>query len=68
MRIGRTDANYGCLLKGNGKGTFSYVPQGASGLNIRGAVRSIKPIRGREGNASILVGINNRAALILKTR
>lgn len=68
IRIGRTDANYGCLLKGNGKGTFSYVPQGASGLNIRGAVRSIKPIRGREGNASILVGINNRAALILKTR
>ncbi len=68
IRIGRTDANYGCLLKGNGNGTFSYVPQLASGLSIRGAVRSIRPIRGREGHTSILVGINNQSPLILKTR
>jgi hypothetical protein len=38
--MGSMDANYGCLLKGDGKGGFSYVPQPASGLSVRGDVKS----------------------------
>jgi hypothetical protein len=41
LRLGKSDANYGVLLKGNGKGEFRYVNQGQSGLKITGDVRSI---------------------------
>lgn len=41
LKIGAIDANYGCLLKGDGKNGFSYVPQTVSGLSIRGDVKSV---------------------------
>lgn len=40
LRLGKSDANYGLLLKGDGKGSFETVSQSASGLNISGDVRS----------------------------
>jgi hypothetical protein len=40
LKLGSMDANYGCLLRGDGKGGFSYVPQWRSGLSIRGDVKS----------------------------
>jgi len=40
LKIGSIDANYGCLLKGNGKGGFTYVSQPASGLSVTGDVKS----------------------------
>jgi len=68
IRIGRTDANYGCLLKGSGgKAAFTYVSQLTSGLNLKGEVRSLKSIQGLNRIKSILVGINNQSPLILKT-
>lgn len=67
IRIGRTDANYGCLLIGRGKaGTFKYVPQLVSGLRFEGAVRSLKRFRNATGQTRYLVGINNRKPLLLK--
>jgi len=39
LRLGRSDANYGTLLLGNGKGNFKYMPQSQSGLLIKGDVR-----------------------------
>ena len=39
IRIGKTDANYGTLLRGNGKGDFEYLPQYQSGLNLVGDIR-----------------------------
>ena len=67
IRIGRTDANFGCLLRGvDGKGSFEYVPQIVAGLKIGGAVRSLKTIQTAAGEAVILVGINNKQPLILK--
>ncbi|MFD1145203.1 VCBS repeat-containing protein [Larkinella insperata] len=53
LRFGKSDANYGILLKGNGKGQFSYVPQRQSGFQLKGDVRSILPL----GN-TVLFGIN----------
>ncbi len=53
LRFGKYDANYGVLLKGNGKGSFDYVPQWQSGLNLRGDVRSVLTI-----NNTLFFGIN----------
>jgi hypothetical protein len=40
LKIGSIDANYGCLLKGDGSGHFQYIPQTASGLSVKGDVKS----------------------------
>jgi enediyne biosynthesis protein E4 len=58
IRFGRYSANHGVLLLGDGKGSFSYVPQSQSGLNVRGNVRSLVTIK--TGNTeSIFFGMNN---------
>jgi hypothetical protein len=41
IRFGKYDANYGVLLKGDGKGNYRYISQPQSGFNIRGDVRSV---------------------------
>lgn len=41
IRFGKYDANYGVLLKGDGKGNYQYTNQQQSGFNIRGDVRSV---------------------------
>ncbi|MFC5410970.1 VCBS repeat-containing protein [Larkinella bovis] len=53
LRFGKSDANYGILLKGNGNGQFAYVPQRQSGFQLKGDVRSMLPV----GN-TVLFGIN----------
>ena len=55
LRFGKYDANYGILLKGNGKGKFSSVPQSQSGFALKGDVRSALAI----GN-KLLFGINQQ--------
>ena len=55
LRFGKYDANYGVLLKGNGKGMFDYIPQSRSGFSLNGDVRSVLPI----GN-KLLFGINQQ--------
>ena len=56
LRFGKCDANYGQLLKGNGKGNFTYVPTSESGFHLRGDVRSLLAI-----NNTWLFGTNQRA-------
>lgn len=41
LRLGKSDANYGILLKGDGKGGFTYINQVSSGLNLIGDVRGV---------------------------
>jgi hypothetical protein len=55
LRFGKSDANYGVLLKGDGKGNFQYINQVESGFRIRGDVRSVITI-----NNDILFGINQK--------
>lgn len=55
LRFGKYDANYGVLLKGNGKGKFDYVPQSESGFTLNGDVRSVLSV----GN-KLLFGINQQ--------
>jgi hypothetical protein len=53
LRFGKYDANYGMLLKGDGKGNFNYIPQQQSGFKIKGDVRSVLEI-----NQKLLIGVN----------
>ncbi|WP_375446938.1 VCBS repeat-containing protein [uncultured Fibrella sp.] len=55
LRFGKSDANFGLLLKGNGRGGFRAVPQSASGFRLTGDVRSILPV-----NQTVLFGINQQ--------
>jgi hypothetical protein len=55
IRFGRYDANHGILLKGNGKGGFTYVPDQQSGLKLKGDVRSVIAL-----NNTLYVGINQQ--------
>ena len=59
LKLGSIDANYGCLLEGDGKGNFAYIPQPQSGLSIMGDVKSSVVIN--IGNKNYLVvGVNNQ--------
>lgn len=44
LRLGKFDANYGLLLKGDGMGSFSAIPQAKSGFKVTGDVRSVLPV------------------------
>jgi hypothetical protein len=55
LRFGNYDANYGIILKGDGKGNFSYINQKKSGLKLRGDVRSVINI-----NNKFLFGMNEQ--------
>ncbi len=55
IRLGRMDANYGCLMKGNAKGNFQYLNQSLSGFKLKGDVRSVVQI-----NDLLLFGINEK--------
>lgn len=44
LRFGKYDANYGVLLKGDGKGHFSYIGQQESGFHLQGDIRSVLTI------------------------
>ena len=61
LRFVKYDANNGILLKGDGKGNFSYVNQQLSGLNLWGDVRSAINI-----NDTILFGINQKEIKVYK--
>jgi hypothetical protein len=61
LRFGKYDANYGVLLKGDGKGNFTYVSQLQSGFKITGDVRSVLPL-----NNMLLFGINQSSVVAYK--
>jgi enediyne biosynthesis protein E4 len=63
IRLGRFDANYGLLLKGNGSGGFQYIHQSISGFNLQGDVRSVIEL-----NKALLLGVNQRAIIAYKLR
>ena len=56
LRFGKSDANYGMLLKGDGNGKFQYIPQRQSGFNVTGDTRCVISI-----NDLLLFGINQQS-------
>jgi hypothetical protein len=65
LKLGSIDAGYGILLKGDGKGNFTYVPQTASGLCIKGDVKSALNINIRQSQY-ILAGVVGGALQVYK--
>jgi hypothetical protein len=63
LRFGKQDANYGVLLKGDGKGNFTYVDQSRSGFHITGDVRSVLAVDGL-----LLFGVNGVGVKAYKSR
>ncbi len=61
LRLGRFDANYGTLLLGKGDGSFDYVPQPRSGLEVKGDVRAALQIGDR-----IFLGLYGQAVKAYK--
>ena len=63
LKFGKYDANYGLLLKGDGKGQFISIPQRQSGFNLQGDVRSALLMKDQ-----ILFGINQQGIRAFKTK
>jgi hypothetical protein len=61
LRFGKYDANYGILLKGDGRGGFQYISQQQSGFHLQGDVRSVLNI-----NNTLLFGINQQTVAAYK--
>lgn len=65
IRFGRYTANHGVLLLADEQGGYRYQPQTASGMRIRGDVRQLQLVQGKQGPRYI-AGINNGPALLLQ--
>jgi hypothetical protein len=63
IKIGKIDAGYGVLLRGDGKGHFEYVPQLKSGLSVRGCTRDVIKLNGKNGDR-VIFAVNNQAPVI----
>ncbi len=63
IKIGKIDAGFGVLLKGDGKGNFEYVPQLKSGLSVKGSTRDVIKINGKNGDRVIFT-VNNQGPTI----
>ncbi|MDN3581613.1 VCBS repeat-containing protein [Mucilaginibacter flavus] len=55
LRFGKSDANYGLLLRGAKNGSFTAVSQQVSGFKLTGDVRSVTPV-----GSKLLIGINQQ--------
>jgi hypothetical protein len=64
---GRYDASYGCLLAGDGKGSFTSVPAGISGFSVRGEIRDFALLK-IHGSEVLLVARSNDKLLDFKIR
>jgi hypothetical protein len=64
--LGRYDASYGLLLRGDGKGGFTVVDMERSDFVIDGQVRDIKSLRAANGGTFIVVARNNEKVMVLR--
>jgi hypothetical protein len=58
LKMGSIDANYGCLLQGDGRGRFRCVPQLAAGICVVGDVKSVSEIMVNR-QPYLVVGVSN---------
>ncbi len=64
LKIGSIEANYGCLLAGDGKGGFRYIKQDLSGLKLKGDCKSAIVFK-QEGQSSIVIGLTGQTLQLL---
>jgi hypothetical protein len=59
------DGSYGILLKGDGRGNFTALPSGESGISIKGEIRFLRNLR--TGGGRVVLGArNNDAPVVLQ--
>jgi enediyne biosynthesis protein E4 len=63
LKFGKYDANFGLLLRGDGQGGFSTIPQRASGFNLKGDVRSVLALKDL-----LIFGVNQAALKAYKLK
>ena len=66
-QFGRLDAGFGHVLINDGKGNFSPVRSGQSGLMVEGEIRAIAQLKGSEG-AYLLFARNNDTPVLYGMR
>jgi hypothetical protein len=64
--LGRYDASYGLMLRGDGKGGFTSVDMEQSNIAIDGQVRDMKSLRAANGGTLVVVARNNDRVIILR--
>ncbi|MDX2303828.1 MAG: VCBS repeat-containing protein [Microscillaceae bacterium] len=65
--LGKYDANYGLLLKWNGKDQFEVIPQRSSGLMVLGDTRKLGLLRSAGGKIWIIFARNDRKPVFYHT-
>ena len=55
--FGSFDSSYGILLEGKGDGTFNYINQKESGLNLKGDITKVLPLD--KNKSKFVIGKNN---------
>ncbi|NJN33794.1 MAG: hypothetical protein HC817_05615 [Saprospiraceae bacterium] len=61
LKFGKYDANFGLILRGDGQGDFSSIPQNQTGLKIVGDVRGVLTLKNK-----LLVGINQMGVRVFE--
>jgi len=61
--VGRYDANYGLLLKGNGKGDFEPIATTKSGFFVDGEMRDLASVK--IGNRSVILAVRNHDGILI---
>jgi hypothetical protein len=64
--LGRYDASYGLLLRGDGQGGFASVDMEASHLLLEGEVRHLKPLRAANGDRLIVAARNDSTVQVVR--
>ncbi|HEV2832831.1 MAG TPA: RNA-binding protein, partial [Hanamia sp.] len=67
LKLGSFDANYGCLLNGDGKGNFEYCDQPTSGLSVVGDVKSAIEVN-VNGKKNLIIGASNESLQFYKEK
>jgi hypothetical protein len=65
-QFSRLDANFGSVLLGNKKGTFSWTPYNKSGFFIKGEVKQLKVIKDKNNKISILAVVNDNTPKLFR--
>jgi hypothetical protein len=66
--LGKYDASYGLLLRGDGAGHFAAVDMERSGIAIDGEVRRMRALRAANGDRLIVVARNDTTVEVLRSR
>ncbi|WP_395051250.1 VCBS repeat-containing protein [Flavobacterium sp.] len=65
-QFSRIDANFGSVLIGNKKGTYTWLPYAESGFVVKGQVKHIKAIKNKNKSETVIAVVNNSKPVIFK--